>query len=252
MTVHKHIDFQIPGWGEFQLGPQSWPGYRSEILADSPLIYLRLGESLGPTALDEAGQHDATEVGVINWGLSGALGLDSDTAIGSPGTGGLRVNSTGWLPIGSSARTIEFWFRPNPNTQYPLGISYGSVSSGTYLTYIYSSTILLAAAGLSGFGATVSIANNQWHHTALVFPAGATRLDEFLIYRNGAPVSTQVFFGSGSILINTSDSVLHINLDESNNYYNCDIDELAIYGTALSAQRIKAHYDSAVGLLGAS
>jgi Concanavalin A-like lectin/glucanases superfamily len=249
MTVYKHIDFQIPGWGEFPQGPQQRPGYRSEVLADSPLIYLRLGESAGPTAIDETGQRNATEIGAMSWGLSGALGLDSDTAVGSSGTGGLRVNTTGWLPIGSSARTIELWFRPTANPNAFRGVSYGSTASGTHLTYIYTTTSMIVSAGSSGFGAIATNTINQWHHTAIVFPAGATRLDEFLIYRNGAPVSTQTFYGLGSTPVNTSDSALHINMDETGGFYNCDIDELAIYDTSLSAVRIKAHYDSALGLL---
>jgi len=252
MTEHKHIDFQVPGWGEFQQVPQQHLGYRSEVLADSPLIYLRLGEPSGPTAVDETGQHNATEVGVINWGLSGAIGLDSDTAVGSSGTGGLRVSATGWLPVGSSARTIEFWFRPSANPNAFRGISYGLTSSGTNLTYFYSTTSIMVSIGASAFGTLASSTLNQWHHIAVVFPVGATRLDEFLIYRNGIPVSAQTIFGLGSTLVNTLDSALHINMDESDGFYNCDIDELAVFGTALSPARIKAHYDSAVGLLEAS
>jgi len=249
MTIHKHIDFQIPAWGEFPQGPGQRLGYRSEVLADSPLMYLRLGESSGPTAFDETGQHSATEVGVMNWGLSGAIGLDSDTAVGSPGIGGLGVNTTGWLPIGSSARTIELWFRNNTGTNTFRGISYGSTVSGSHLTYVYAPGVFIVSIEASGLAAIVSSPIGQWYHTALVFPAGATRLDEFLIYQNGVPVVTQILFGAGSTLVNTQDSALHINMDEQGNYHHCDIDELAIYDTALSADRIKAHYDSAIGLL---
>jgi hypothetical protein len=249
MAILKHIDFQVTDWGEFQQGPKHKPGYRSQVLSDLPLMYLRMGESSGPIALDEVGSRHATEVGVMDWGLQGSLRFDADTAVGSLATGGLSVNSTGWLPTGSGPRTVELWFRPSAATSPFLGISYGSGLLGM-LTFVYSSGGLLVSVGTNGFGGTTANLTDQWHHAVFVFPAGASRLDEFAIYVDGAPITMQLFFGSGATVINTNDSPLWINQSDTGTFNNCEIDEVAVYDTALSAQRIKEHYDAAVGQVG--
>lgn len=250
MAILKHIDFQVPGWSEFQQGPMPRPDYRSQVLADSPLIYLRLGEASGPTAFDETGQHHATEVGVMDWAQAGSLLHDPDTAVGSAGTGGLSVNETGWLPVGSESRTIEMWFRPNANSVPTSGMFYGSFQTGAAIIL----TLTPTRVSVTVFDCEVGVSNlnfaDEWHHAAFVFPDGATRCDEFVIYLDGVLFVPGVIFGDGATLINTTDSALNINMLLVNLFNNGLVDEFAIYGTALTAQRIKEHYDSALGRLG--
>ena len=237
---------QVPGFGEFQHGPSPLPGYQTQVLEDSPLLYLRMGESSGPTAYDQAGQHHATEVGTLNWGLSGALSSDDNTAVGSSGTGGLRIDTTGWLPTGSSARTIELWFKPSESPNGLRGICYG-MNPDRKLTLYYSDATVLVAVGPSAFGTITPSQAGTWHHVACVFPHPATNLNEFLIYLNGSQMTCQTIYGTGETAINTSDSPLYINTDEAGNYYNCDIDEVAVYAHALTSERVLSHYNAAIG-----
>jgi large repetitive protein len=246
MATLKHIDFQVPGWGELQQGPQQRLSYRGEVLADSPLMYLRLGETSGPTAADETGQHDATEDGTLAWGVQGPLALDADTAVNGAGTGGLVVNETGWLPVGSSARTIELWYKPNTGTATFRGIKYGQDAGGARVLFNYTHNELSVAVSNARFGIQGLSLADQWHHTALVFPSGATRCDEFLIYLDGQRLTPSVISGSGATLINTADTALMINQFSSGSANNCVFDEVAIYGGALSDQRILDHYLSGV------
>jgi Concanavalin A-like lectin/glucanases superfamily len=246
MTVYKYIDFQVPDWGELQQPPQSRMSYRGEVLADSPLMYLRLVESAGPTACDETGRHDATEDGTLVWGIQGPLAFDSDAAVGSTGAGGLVINETGWLPIGSSERTFELWFKPNNNTLIYRGINYGAASSGGTQSLIYTASEISVAVSECRFGIQGLSLAGQWHHAAWVLPDGATRCDEFVIYLDGQPVLASVLYGSGATQVNTADSTLKINQYVSGIANNCDFDEIAIYGGALSSQRILDHYTSGV------
>ncbi len=245
MTVYKHIDFQVPAWGELQTPPISRLSYRGEVMADSPLMYLRLGESSGPTAHDETGNHDAQVDGILTWGATGPLILDSDTAVESNGTGGLRVSQTGWLPVGASERTIELWFKPNSNTLAYRGVNYGDAAVGARLLLIYTIDEVSVAVSSCRFGVTGLSLADHWHHLVLTFPHGATRCDEFLFYLDGALLTSSVLGGAGSTLINTVDSALLINQSASSAFNYGALDELAIYDHALSAERIYAHYQAA-------
>lgn len=246
MAILKHIDFQVPGWGELQQGPQQRLSYRGEVLADSPLMYLRLGEASGSTAADEIGQHDATEDGTLNWGVPGPLALDADTAINGAGAGGLVVNETGWLPVGSSARTIELWYKPNTSTVTFRGINYGQATGGAQVLFSYTHNELSVSVSNCRFGVQGLSLSGRWHHAALVFPSGATRCDEFLIYLDGQRLTPSVISGSGATPINTVDTALMINQLSSGTSNDCEFDEVAIYGSALSDQRIFDHYLSGV------
>ncbi len=118
------------------------------------------------------------------------------------------------------------------------------------IVFVYSADGLVVSVGTSGIGGLTADLSGQWHHAAFVFPSGSTRLDEFVIYIDGEPITMQVFFGSGATLINTTDSPLLLNMSGDGFYNNCEIDEVAVYGTALSSQRVKEHYDTAKGRVG--
>ncbi len=242
MTIHKHIDFQVPGWGEFLQGPTQRLSYRGEVLADSPLMYLRLGETAGTIASDETGQHDATQNGVLVWGAQGALAFDTDTAVDGAGTGGLVVSGTGWLPLGASARTLELWFRPNANTLLSRGINYGLSTNGSHVYFSHTHNEISVDVGGCRFGVQGLTLSGQWHHAVLVYPSSATRCDEFLIYLDGQKLSPIVISGTGTTLINTADSALSINQTSGGTTNDCEFDEVAIYNSALTDQRILDHY----------
>lgn len=246
MTILKHIDFQVPGWGELQQGPVQRMSYRGEVLSDSPLMYLRMGEGTGPTAIDETGQHDAVEVGSMAWGVSGPLAFDAGTAVDGAGTGGLAIGQAGWLPVGASERTLEAWFKPTPSSALYRGMNYGQASAGRRINFSYTHSEISIAVSNCRFGVQSLSLSGQWHHTALVFPDGATRCDEFLIYLDGQRLSPSVIGGVGGTAINTTDSALLINQFSSSEFNNCAFGEVAIYGTALTDQRIDDHYQAGI------
>lgn len=242
MPIIKHIDFQVPGWGELQQPPTQRLSYRGEVMADGPLMYLRVGEPSGAIAHDETGRHDAAVEGSLVWGIPGALAFDGDTAFAGAGTGGLIVPETGWLPTGPAPRTIELWFRPNPATSVLKGVNYGAAADGARLMFSCTHNELSVFVANGYFGVQGLSLAGQWHHAALVFPDGATRLDEFLFYLDGQPLSPVVLSGSAALAINTADSELLVNQLAGTTANDCDYDEVAVYGKALPSQRILDHY----------
>ena len=88
-SILKHVDFEVPSFGEFAQGRLAKLGLRSEVLADNPVGYWRFGEASGTVASDESakandGAYLPNSGGVWTGGVLGATGLivnDSDTAI---------------------------------------------------------------------------------------------------------------------------------------------------------------------------
>ncbi len=245
MSVIKYIDFQVPDWGELQGPPTSRLSYRGEVMSDSPLIYLRLNETAGSVAHDQTGQHDAKVDGDLTWEVGLPFIYGDASAAGSDETGGVSVSETGWLPIGSSARTIEAWCKPNSSTRIYRGINYGSTGAGTRLNFSYLANEVSVAVGNCRFGAQGLTLADEWHHFVLVFPSGAARCDEFIFYIDGLAVTAVVIAGQGATTINTGDSSLMINQFEPGLANDCEFAEVAIYGSALSSQRIQEHYQAA-------
>ena len=87
--------------------------YKDEVLADAPVVYLRLGEA-GEVATDTAGKFLLARYqgGGIQRGVPGAIAGDSDPAV--------RLNgSTGWVGFGDAFDftgrvpfSIELWVKP--------------------------------------------------------------------------------------------------------------------------------------------
>lgn len=250
MTILKEIDFQVPSWGELQQPPSQRLSYSAEVLADSPLMYLRLDEASGSSAYDQMGNHPAAVEGTVQWGVAGPMSYFGQTGMAAGGTGGLIVQETGWLPLGHAARTFELWYRPSASASAFLGINYGQASAGGLLMWSCTASELSVYVSNCLFGVRGLTLAGGWHHIALVFPAGATRCDEFILYLDAEPLNATVLSGSGGTLINTQDSALRINPLAGGYANDCDYAEVAVYATALSAQRIREHY-TAGALVGA-
>jgi hypothetical protein len=95
--------------------------YSSVVLAKAPVGYWRLGEVAGPTAADFSGNgYDGTYVGNPTLGQPGAIGGDSDTAIGLNGPDSKDyveianpANFPFSQPTSMQGLTVEVWMRPD-------------------------------------------------------------------------------------------------------------------------------------------
>src|SRR4029077_20204990 len=98
--------------------------YPTEVLADAPAVYLRLGDlvsdSTDRVAFDSSGGcHNGAYDGGATAVSPGALAGDSDGAVNNPsGWFGqtLVTQSGGNLPAGGNPRTLEIWYRSTNNS----------------------------------------------------------------------------------------------------------------------------------------
>ncbi|HET8909356.1 MAG TPA: LamG-like jellyroll fold domain-containing protein [Ktedonobacterales bacterium] len=228
--------------------------YSTAVLGNTPAGYWRLGEQSGLTAYDSgASGLNGTIYGGATLGAAGAISGDSNTAMtfnGSSGYVGVPDNasldSTGDI-------TIEVWAKPgalNGTTQTVLQKGDSSTAAGPGWQY----RISLAS-------------NNQWKGILFVGSAqfavvdfydtpSTSRWDYLVLVRSG---STLTFSVNGQVVnttsitgaTNTSTGPLAIGRagGYSNYYFNGSVDEVAIYGTALTTGQIQSHYTAAGGIL---
>jgi len=114
MTMLRHIDFEVPDWGETPGGPRAYPDYAAAVLARQPVAYWRFDESAGPTVIDQAGGHEAAYVdtAAIDFAEPGALAYEADRAIRITGSADVAV-----VADSAAFRVEQFtaiaWVRPD-------------------------------------------------------------------------------------------------------------------------------------------
>lgn len=223
--------------------------YAATVLADGPTSYWRLGETTGTTAADSAGSSPGTIAGGVTLGLPGAIVGDPDTAMGfdSASRQYIKVSDTAALDF-TGDFSVEAWAKPavlngvggaivhkgGPSGysvwQYRLSTTSGNQWRGT--VFVGTTAIQVTAPGTPS--------TTSWTHLVMT-KAGNT----LTLYVNGAAVASTTFSGT----VNTSNGNLAIGRTGSSNtdYFNGQIDEVAVYPTALSAARVLAHYQAGIG-----
>ena len=92
--------------------------YATEVLADNPINYFRLGEASAP--LVDIGSSPATDIqllGGVQLGQPGAIAGDSDTAAVFDGVDdAIVIGETAGYATGPANGTIQFWFRTDSLT----------------------------------------------------------------------------------------------------------------------------------------
>ncbi len=228
--------------------------YEDLVLDADPVAYWRLGGT--STADDDAsgnGNH-ATTYGGVTVEASGALADDEDTAITLNGSSGyLQAPTSSSLNSPSTAITMEAWIRPASGAfggQRPLLIKGYTSHANPYYQYglfVRDDTQYPRAIGVSltangtHQGATLPYTGwtyGEWHHVVATYDGSSAR-----IYVNG--VLRGAVAVSGTLNTYTTPVTLgaYANLAKTSaNLFNGDIDEVAIYATALSAATIDDHY----------
>lgn len=223
--------------------------YSAEVLADSPLDYFRLGESSGTTAVNAGtgGHGNGTYVGSPTLGAAGLLSGDANTSVDLSGSG-QYVETADATPL-YTAITVEAVIRPDSvaggrdivgrryngnalNECWQFRVLDGGkldlffVAGGTYYTSYQSASSLSAG---------------QTYHVAATWDGSNVRL-----YINGVLDGTHAHTAipnNGSTKLRIGWSAFGSPFEE---YWDGRIDEVAVYGTALSGARITAHYDASV------
>jgi hypothetical protein len=233
--------------------------YSVEVLADSPLGYLRLGEASGTTAADEVGAHAGTYVNTPTLGVAG--GVSGGTAVSFDAAQSERVT---WTTLGTLGQNIissawEFWIKTTTTSQ---GVILGSFNTGTSLAIQFQLNRSAADAvavgktrifvrGTNGNQLYGEIATNiydgAWHHVKVTFPSTTTikvRIDK---------VDQTITYGLQQAIASTANFGFPVALAARNlrgvfdNVASIALDEVAVYPAGLSDARSDAHYDAAAG-----
>jgi RHS repeat-associated protein len=212
--------------------------YASVVGQDSPVDEWRLGERdpSKPTAVDSVGTRTGSYQGGPMLGMAGALSQDTDSAIFLDATSQQSVSIAQGPQFGSGPFTVEAWFRSTQASgQYEIWYSGHTGSVQLYL--IDGKVEAKATDGTSGITLTTSAAtyaDGAWHYVA--FTRSGTN---FTLYVDGAVPLTGT---KGMNSVDNSGAVADVGVKDGGNFYfTGEIDEVALYTSALSQTRIGAH-----------
>ena len=211
--------------------------YRSEVLSDSPIVYLRMGDASG-NFNDEIGTNDAVASGSLTYSQTGALANDSDKAIRfGAATGHGQIPSNAGLNLGD-VLSVELWVKL-------------TATGSTEWLYTRSSAIscridpdgsihVRDAISADWFASPAgTIADTNFHHV-VVTKNGATRA---LYVDTVSKANT-----AGNLtLANPTGKDFWIGRIEGSDTDKLDgwLDEFALYTHALTQARVTAHYNAA-------
>ena len=127
-----------------------------------------------------------------------------------------------------SELTLDWWMRPQ---QY-LGSVCLTSTQGEFSTSVDSKgTLTITQAGKKATSKENYIICNEWHHYAIVFSEGSVRF-----YRDATLIST-----ASSKLNTTFPALETITMGNESNGFNGQIDEVRLWGTALSKDKIAGY-----------
>ncbi|MGW0820612.1 CBM96 family carbohydrate-binding protein [Streptomyces sp. NPDC002845] len=220
--------------------------YASAVVADGAHQYWRYDDTVGPYVADSSpGDSSGLQSGGPSLGQSPGAVTGASTAYGFDGSDD-KLYSDRRTTVGS-AYTVETWFKTTTTRGGKL-IGFGNNTtrnSGNYDKHIYMTNSGQLIFGVyTGTTRTISTPRSyndgQWHHVVgTQGPSGMT------LYVDGARI------GGNTITTHQSYAGFwHVGGDNlaswpsrpASNFFAGQLDETAVYPTALSAARVAAHY----------
>jgi hypothetical protein len=210
--------------------------YRSIVQADSPSAYWRLGETSGATVQDTAGSHIGTAYAVV-FGRPGAIANDNDTALGFDGSSSF-IQVPYSPELNTPAFSLECWAKPTLEKRFEVIDSRGSSQGFDLYAFGVTSTWSFSMKD-SGWAFLHSgrVVTDQWTHLVAAYDGS-----NMCLYVNGVlsatlagtnyhpNLSAPITFGTATSNGNSSTAFIG------------DLDEVAVYDHALSANRVVLHY----------
>jgi hypothetical protein len=246
--VGRAVQVAANSWRIFgNLAFQIYASYFNVVMSDNPLGYWRFGEASGTVANDSSSNaYNGTYVGGVTLGTTGLIATDTNTAITLNGsTGRVDVGAVAALYNLNRNFTIEWWMKPTNVTSYQGICSFGRVgtSGGVFIRLNTSGGLdILQDSVAALFSLTTNFVANTVYYCAFTVDASGN----YVLYINGASAFTGTLsatFAGGYVTLGADSSRTYsTTLVE---YFSGVLDEIAIYGTALSGTRISAHYAAA-------
>lgn len=269
-TAGAYLQFvELPGWrAGFVLGSETtintcdiyWgtlspiastiDSYSDAVAADSPISHWRLDETTGTAMTDAAGTNDGTFYGGPTLSAPPLIDSPDGTAVTFDGSDDYFTVPHNAALNASAAFTIECWIKPtNPTADGYWPIVSKSAWSGVngQWTVFYDNRSSQGSPQRIRFqagGAWVDwedcaeVVVRGGHLVCTVSGAGAAQT--LRIYWNG----TQVATSSETVTWSAANTRPVENNIGTTFYFDGTLDELAIYGTELSAARILAHFEA--------
>jgi YD repeat-containing protein len=222
--------------------------YAATVLQTANLLhYFRMGEAAGPTLANSKGVATGTVTGGT-FGVAGAISDDPNTAVRFNGT-----SDYGKVPMDLSNRatiTVEFWLKWNAYANDDkLAMEFSPNFNETAGGFLVDPN-----ANQGSFGVAMGVGSSRnnvffarpsagaWHHYAFVFDSTAPGATAITPYVDGQAVSyTKADSGTGAG--NFANSTLNVMSRNGTALFGAGtMDELAVYGSALSAQTISEHF----------
>ncbi|WP_408898857.1 signal peptidase I [Nocardioides sp. R1-1] len=225
--------------------------YSAEVLADDPSFYYLLDEASGSTAADASGRdRRGTLSGIAGYRAPGALPRNFGYAM-SLGTTG-RVVSGGPAQWDPTTFTLELWFRTTSRAGGKL-VGFESAQGDT--SALYDRQVTLRTDGRLVYGdwnavqirtitSPATYNDGQWHHLVLTaVPAGNQQ--QSTMYVDGVAVATgtttRTTSYSGWWRVGHGKVRTSLGLTTSAGFPG-EVDQVAVYPSALTGARVRAHY----------
>lgn len=232
--------------------------YRGGVVADAPVAYWRLGEASGTALRSEVGGPDMNAVFRADQGTvrqsaldaTGVFGVGDNRAV-HLGRGG-HIEVPGSLPKGTSELSAEMWFRTSTPSAVLLGFqnqpigqtptSWRPVLNIDGAGKLRGEFYLADVSGATPIVSAQTVTDGEWHHVVLS-ASGTTQT----LYLDGVKVGSlngalteqarpYAYIGGGY------GSSGWMGLPADTYYFKGDIDEVALYRKALTADQVSAHY----------
>lgn len=233
---------ESPPSSSVTIASSSVDSYAQQVLDDGASSYFRLDESSGTTLRDLTGLGDAVVSGSVSRGTTGAISGNTATTF-SGGSAGTTI------PLQApTVFSIEAWFRTTTSSGGKI-VGFGNSSSGLSTRHdrqLYmdnSGRILLGInnGNVQTVQSPGSYRDGQWHHAlGTVGPGGMSLFVDGK--RVGFDSSMRVPRGYTGFWRIGGDNLSGWNQRPSSNAFSGNIDEVAVYDTALTVEQIQQHY----------
>ncbi len=239
-------------------GTDSGDSYAESVLANAPAGYWRLGETSGTTAANAGSLGAAADGALLNNPVTGVAGPRPAAYPGFEGSNaGMRFNGSSTkvdvpfnTALNTASFTVECWARVTGGSSYRAAVT--SRDDGPQRGFIFYCTPSNVWEFWTGTGSSWNSINggavttNQWYHLVGTYDS-ATQTKRF--YVNGVLKGTN----TSAVSLNTA-RPLRIGAGSTEGtgqyFFTGDIDEVAVFGRALSEAEITARWT--VATLGGS
>ncbi len=241
--------------------------YEAEVCADSPISWWRFNGETTNTVADVVGMSPATlQVGVSRvqyGGLEQSGYAEFDGVVRPNGSAvyvGPALNNAAVESLSPPLVSVEAWVR-QPTSVTSEGVVVRRRWNGYELTVLADGRVRASGYHVGGAATTListkSIRDDEWHH--IVFTASGT---EDVLYIDGVSDKRQSAVGNVSYFqfagANTPGNpnawgggfAIGRDADWQGRAFRGDIDEVAVFGTVLSPERVLAHYNSPKSVFG--